>query len=119
MVAACGGGEMSLTEYVERLNAIVDRASQQYYAVIASPQRAVLAAEGAQLNDFTPQDLQAALEQVSEIGVDVRAAVDAIDPPELVADLHNVWFDFDGGFTSAQEALAARAGTAADWEELS
>jgi hypothetical protein len=110
---------MTLTEYVERLNAIVSRASQQYYALVESPRGAVLIAEGAQLADFTPQDLQAALEQVREIGVEVEEAVDAIEPPELVADLHNFWFDFDGGFSSAQEALAERAGIAADWEDLS
>jgi hypothetical protein len=51
----CGGGEMSLTEYVERLNAIVEGARQQYEALVASPQGAVLVAEGAQLTDFTPQ----------------------------------------------------------------
>lgn len=110
---------MSLTEYVERLNAIVDRARQQYFDLVASPQGEVLVAEGRQLTDFRPQDLQAALEQVNEIGLEVQEAVAAIEPPELVADLHDFWFDFDGGFVSAQETLAARAGTATDWEELS
>ncbi len=117
--AACGGGEMSLTEYVEQLNAIVNRANQQYEELVASPQGAVLVAEEAQLTDFTPQDLQAALERLSEIVVEVGEATDAIEPPEQIADLHNLWFGFHGEFTSAQEALAARAGTAADWEELS
>jgi hypothetical protein len=80
----------------------------------------VLVAEGAQISDFTPEDLQAALERMGEIGVGVQVAVAAIEPPEQVADLHNFWFDFDDeSFTSAQEALAARAGTAANWEELS
>jgi hypothetical protein len=119
MVAACGGGEMSLTEYVDRLNAIVDRASQQYYALVASPRGAVLVAEGAHLNDFTPQDLQAALEQVNEIEAEVMEATAAIEPPEQVADLHSLWFDSDGNSTSIGEALVARAGTAANWEELS
>ena len=119
VVAACDGGEMSLTEYVEQLNAIVIPATQQYDVLVASPQGAVLAAEGAQLTDFTPQDLQAALERLSEIVVEVGEATDAIEPPEQIADLHNLWFGFHGEFTSAQEVLAARAGTAADWEELS
>jgi len=120
LVGGCGGGEMSLTEYVEGLNAVVDQARQQYEVLVATPSGAVLVAEGAQINDFTPQDLQAALERMGEIGVGVQVAVAAIEPPEQVADLHDFWFDFDDeSFTSAQEALAARAGTAANWEELS
>ncbi len=116
----CGGGEMSLTEYVEQLNAIVDRARQQYETLVASPQGAVLIAEGAQLTDFTPQDLQAAFERVKEIEVEVQEATDAIEPPEQITDLHNFFFDFDDeSFISAQDAMAARAGTAVDWEELS
>lgn len=119
LLAACGGGEMSLTEYVERLNTIVDQARQQYVSLVASPQGAVLVAEPDELADFTPQDLQAALERVREIEAEVDEATAAIDPPEQVAALHHLFFDFNGDFISAQEALAARAGTAVDWEELS
>jgi len=116
----CGGGEMSLTEYVEQLNAIVDRARQQYETLVASPQGAVLVAEGAQLTDFTPQDLEVAFERVKEIEVEVQEATEALEPPEQIADLHDFFFDFDDdSFTAAQDALAARAGTAVDWEELS
>ena len=56
VAAGCGGGEMSLPEYVEQLNAIESRARQQYEVLVASEQGAVLVAEGAQLTDFTPQD---------------------------------------------------------------
>lgn len=119
VVAACGGGEMSLSEYVERINAVVDRAAQQYFDLVTSPHGAVLLAEADQLADFTPQDLQAALEQVREIEAEVEEAVDAIEPPERIAELHDLLFDFDDDFISAQEAVAARAGTALDWKELS
>ncbi len=119
MVGACGGGEMTLTEYVERLNGIVERARQQYEVLVADEQGAVLVAEGAQLTDFTPHDLQTALERLRKIEAEVEEAVGAIDPPEQVAELHNFWFDFDRNFIPAQEEMAARAGTAADWEELS
>jgi hypothetical protein len=117
VTGGCGGGEMSLTEYVDRLNAIMDRANQQGEALVASPQGEVLFADGEQLTNFTPQDLQAALQRVGEIEVEVREATDAIEPPEEVADLHNLLFDTR--FAVAREALATRAGTAADWEELS
>ena len=119
LVAACGGGEMSLTDYVASINATVDRASQQYSDLVTSPQGEVLVAERAQLTDFTPQDLQVALGRVREIEAEVEEAVGAIEPPEQVADLHNLLFDFDDDFISSQEALAAGAGTAADWEEFS
>jgi hypothetical protein len=120
VAGGCGGGELSLPEYVEELNAIVDRARQQYEALVASPEGAVLVAEGAQLTNFTPQDLEAAFDRLKEIEIEVQEATDAIEPPEQIADLHNFFFDFDDdSFTSAQDALATRAGIAADWEELS
>ena len=119
-IAGCsGGGELSLTEYVERLNTIVAQARQEYGVLVASPSGGVLVADGAQLADFTPQDLQTALDQVREIEAKVDAATAAIDPPDQVATLHHLFFDFDGEFISAQEELAVRAGTAASWEELS
>lgn len=120
LTSGCGGGELSLPEYVEELNAIVDRARQQYEALIATPQGAVLVAEGAQLANFTPQDLQAAFEQLKTVELEVQEATEAMEPPEQIADLHNFFFDFDDdSFVSAQDVLATRAGTAADWEELS
>ncbi len=119
VLAACGGGEMSLAEYVDRLNVAVEQARQDYGVLVAGPQGAVLVADGEQLANFSPQDLQVALGRVREIEAAVDAATSAIDPPEQVADLHHLFFDFDGDFISAQEALAVRAGTAADWRELS
>ena len=110
---------MSLTEYVERLNAIVSQARQSYEELVTGPEGGVLVATEGQLTDFTPQDLQTALEHVRDIEAEVDQATAAIDPPEPVADLHKLFFDFDGDFISAQEALAARAGTALDWSELS
>lgn len=114
LVGACGGGEMTLTEYVDRLNVILGRG--QWEELFASPLGAVLE-EGAQLSDFTPQDLQIALERVEEIELGIREETDAIDPPEVATDFHNRYFDIR--FTSEREALAARAGTAETWEELS
>lgn len=117
LASGCGGGELSLTEFVERLNPIMVRASQQYEELVTSPQGAVLVAEGAQLADFTPQDLQAALERLGEIEAEALEAGAAIEPPAQVADLANLLSD--DRFTSARVALAARAGSATNWEELS
>ena len=77
----------------------------------------MLVAEEAQLADFTPQDLQAALERLGEIEMEILEAGAGIEPPEEVADLAKLLSD--DRFTSARVALAARAGSATSWEELS
>jgi hypothetical protein len=114
---------MSLTEYVERVDAIFERGIQEYETVIASPQGLVLivgqgqhlgfADQGAQLTDFTPQDLYVALERVAEIQAEALKAAAAIDPPEQIADLHALFFR-----ELPIADLAARASIAADWDEL-
>lgn len=120
MLAACGGtSALSLTEYVNRLNVIVEQARQDYEVLVSGPHGGVLIAEGDELAAFSPQDLQVALDRVREIESTVDEATSAIDPPEPVETLHHLFFDFDNEFIAAQEALAVRAGTAADWEELS
>ena len=120
VLAGCGGGsELSLTEYVDQLNVIVDQARQEYEALVASPRGGVLIADGADLEGFTPQDLPFAFDRVREIEAGVDEATAAIDPPEPVAELHHLFFDFDSEFIAAQEALTVRAGTAGDWQELS
>lgn len=123
-LSGCGGGDLTLTQYVERVDAIFERGMQQYEVLVTSPQGLVLVVgqgphlgfddEGAQLTDFTPQDLQVALERVAEIQSEALAAAAAIDPPEQIADLHDLYFR-----ELPIAELAARAGTAADWEELS
>jgi hypothetical protein len=117
LLCGCGGDgdEMSLTDYVDRVNAIAERASQQ---------GAELIAEQAQVEDFTPQHLQAGLERgLREIRIPLQADADAIEPPEQVAELHHLMWGWHARFLPIEEALAARAATAADtaadWEALS
>lgn len=119
VVASCGGNESSLADYTERVKVVVDRAADEYWTLVESPEGAVLTARPDQITNYTPQDLQAALERVRQIEADVEESIDAIDPPGAVAEFHDLFFDFDAGFISAQEALAERAGAAADWYELS
>lgn len=115
LLCGCGGDEMSLTDYVARVNAIAERAGQR---------GAELIAEGAQVEDFTPQHLQAGLERgLREIRIPLQAEADAIEPPEQVAELHRLMWGWHARFIPIEEALAARAATAADtaadWEALS
>jgi len=113
VAVGCGGG-LSLTEYVDDLNAMEARASDQAEA---------LEEESAQDADFTPQDLQAVLMRAGEIRIEIQEAADDIEPPEQVADLHDLIFDWHTNFMAAEEALALRAATSedtdADWTALS
>jgi hypothetical protein len=120
IIAACGGGgELSVTDYVASLNAAVDTARGEYESLVTSPDGAVLLANGEQLAEYTPQDLQAALGAIRDIEAGFEESVGEVRPPEEVADIHSFWFNFDSNFVPAQEALEARAGAAADWDELS
>jgi hypothetical protein len=114
LVSGCGGGEMSLTEYVDRINAVEHQASRQAEELVANAE---------QITDLTPQDLQAGLERAHAIRIDVKEATDDIEPPDQVADLHELIFDWHTSFIDIEQALAARAGTAEDtaddWAELS
>ncbi len=66
LLHGCGGGELSLTEYTERVNAIEVHASEQGEELAAN-------AEG--IDDFTPQDLQAILEQARLVRVEVDGSL--------------------------------------------
>ena len=116
VAGACGGGEPTLGEYVEELTAMMDQAIQEGEALTGQAPGAVLVAESDELSSFTPQDLQAALEQLKRLERDVRQAAEAIEPPEALVDVHRLMFDTR--FASALQPLADRAGTAETWEEL-
>ncbi|MGI9641973.1 MAG: hypothetical protein ACR2N9_04235 [Acidimicrobiia bacterium] len=119
IVASCGGEETSLADYSERVKTIVDRAAGQYGMLVASPEGAVLVAGPDQITNFTPQDLHDALQRVRQIEAEVEDSIAAIGPPESIAEIHYLFFNFDDDFIQSQEALATKAGTASDWYELS
>jgi len=124
LLAGCGGGEMSLNEYVERVDAVFQQGMAEYEVLVASPEGQVLlvgqgdhmglSADGSQLTDFAPQDLHVALQRLAEFQDDALAAAAAIEPPALIAEIHDLYFR-----ELPIKELAVRAGTAADWEELS
>jgi hypothetical protein len=111
----CSGGEPSLTEYVEHMNDLAGQASQR---------GGELFTDAAEVTDFTPQIVAAGLERgLREIRIPLQEGVDAIEPPEQVADLHHRMWGWHAEFIAIEEALAARAASAADteagWERLS
>lgn len=112
LLSACGG-EMSLTEYVDRLNALEAEASARAERLRSSGESA----------DLTPQDLATGLELSREIRETVQDAADDIDPPSQVEDLHDRVFDWHARFMDVEAALARRASgvedTDAGWSDLS
>lgn len=115
LVTGCGAGGMSLTEYVDEVNAAVADASR------AGEQ---LAAEAPLDGDPSPQLIQIALERsVAEIRTPLQEKVDALDPPDQVVELHRVMWEWHRDFIAVEQALAARAGAAEDtdagWTALS
>ena len=123
-LSGCGGDDLTLSEYIEEVDAIFVRGQQQYEEVIRSPGGMVLIVgqgshlgfddSNSQLTDFTPYDLHVALVQVAEIQAEALETAADIDPPDQVADFHDLYFR-----ELPIAELAARAETAADWEELS
>ena len=124
MLSGCGGGEMTMTEYVEAVDAIFTRGMARYETIVASPEGLVLIVgqgehlglddRGMELTDFTPEDLHIALEKVADIQDEALAAAADIDPPEQIEELHALYFR-----ALPIRELAARAATAGDWDELS
>jgi len=108
LLGGCGGGEMSMTEYGERIDAAAAEAGQRADELFGD---AVWTA------DATPRQLQALLERgLREIRIPLQETVDGIDPPAQITVLHDLMW-------SVEEALAARVGETGDsvegWTALS
>ena len=116
LLGGCGGGgEMSMTEYGERIDAAATEASQRAEELFAD---AVWTA------DATPRELQALLERgLREIRIPLQETVDGIDPPAQITGLYYLMWDWHSDFISVEEALAARVGETGDsvqgWTALS
>jgi hypothetical protein len=113
-LTACGSNELSLAEYMEGIDAA---------ATVAGQGGDELFAEAAGMVDVTPAELQAFLERGREVRVPLQEAVDELSPPEELADLHDLMWDWHAEFITVEQAVAARVGetedTAAGWEALS
>jgi hypothetical protein len=109
LLGGCGGGEMSMTEYGERIDALAAEAGQRAEELFA---------DAPPITDVTPRMLQAGLERgLLEIRIPLQEAVDGIDPPAQIADLHDLMWDWHSDFISVEEALGARMGEAEDSDE--
>jgi hypothetical protein len=108
VASGCGGGDMSLSEYVDEMNTIGARIAQQSEVIVAEAEPIA-----------TPSDVNAMMERVRPLRIEVLEGFEGLDPPEEVADLHHLFSDWMAKIILAEEALAARASTVASWEEFS
>jgi hypothetical protein len=98
---------LSLTEYVDRLNTVNDRLNPQAEVLISDLERST-----------TPREVSTTMERMAALRVESVQAAEALDPPEQVADLHQLFLSWEKRLLPIEEAFAARAGTVAGWEEL-
>ena len=109
VLASCGGRDLTLTEYVSEINEAAERAGQT---------AARLTSEGVLGGDVSPQQLQTGLRTgLREIRIPLQETVDGIEPPDQVADLHELLWSWHADFIEIEQALAERVGTTADTEE--
>jgi len=98
-----------MTEYGERIDALAIEAGQRAEELFA---------DAPPITDVTPRMLQTRLERgLLEIRIPLQEAVDGIDPPAQIADLHDLMWDWHSDFISVEEALGARMGEAEDSDE--
>ena len=108
VASGCGGGDMSLSEYVDEMNTIGARIAQQSEVVFAEAEQIA-----------TPGDVNAMMERVEPLRIEVLEGFERLDPPEQVADLHRLISEWMAKIVLVEEALAARASAVAGWEEFS
>jgi hypothetical protein len=105
--AACSGS-MSETEYVEGLNDLVET---------AVPNLEASAAAYGQIADPTMAEFVAGIDREIAIGGEFRQGLDALDPPDSIADVHRIIDDILDRGQSAAEGLVAVADTVSSLEE--
>jgi hypothetical protein len=102
VIAACGGGTLSLTEYSERF---------QSMALVMLDEFDVLEAQWASAT--TVEDGKAVA-----VRTDLQNGLTDLNPPEAFADIHDDLVGLLGQILAAQEAWAIRADTAGSLDEL-
>ena len=107
VIAACGGGTLSLTEYSER-------AQSMRFAMIDDFD--VLEAQWASAT--TVEDSKGVLNRAVAVRTDLQNSLTDLNPPEQLADFHADLVELHSRILAAQEAWAARADTAGSLDEL-
>jgi hypothetical protein len=109
LVVSCGQDGPSLSDYVESLNAMDAQFSARGEAIWATYLEKPAS---------TIDDLRALMDANVALRIDVDDALDAIDAPEHIADMHADWVVWHSRLLDAERAQTARAATAASVEEF-
>ncbi len=109
VVAACGGGSMSETEYVENLNALVVSAGSDLGASLVAYE---------QIADPTLEEFVAFVEQQLVVEYEVRDWFEELDPPASIDDVNQVMVDTLVRILAAAEGLVDVADTVSSLEEM-
>jgi hypothetical protein len=109
VVAACGGGSMSETEYVENLNSLVVSAASGLEASFAAFE---------QIADPTLEEFVAFVEQQLVVEYEVRDWFKTLDPPDSIDDVNQVMVDTLARILVAAEGLVDVTDTVSSLEEL-
>ena len=107
VVAACGGGALSLTEYSELFQSASFAMTQEFD---------VLEAQWASAT--TVEDGKEVLDRAVAIRTDLQNSLSELDPPKALAEFHGDLVGLLGRILTVQEAWAVRAETAGSLDEL-
>jgi len=115
VLAACGSEELSLAEYMERIDAAATEAGEQGEKLVTA---------ASELGDVTPPQLKAFLETgLAELRIPLQETVDELTPPDQLAGLHESMWGWHADLIAVETTLASRVGetedTAAGWTALS
>ncbi|MBT8192597.1 MAG: hypothetical protein HKO63_09180 [Acidimicrobiia bacterium] len=99
LLTACGGGELTLSEYASQAEDLVAEMESQFESLDAAWESQVPSAEGARTYWDGRLDIRA----------EFLDGVRELDPPAAVEDQHAAALDVFARITAADEALAERA----------
>ncbi len=107
LASGCGGGGLTLTEYVDGLNAINDRTVPQAEVLISELERAT-----------TPGEAGVAIEGMMALRIESLEATEELMPPEPIADLHELMVSWERRLVPVEESFAAQAAATSGWGEF-
>jgi hypothetical protein len=108
-LAACGSDRLSLPDYVDELNAVIEEGSDQI-----EPLYIGLLSAG----EPTLEGMRSVLDQEVAIRVEIQEDFAELKAPDQIAELHNALVDWHGQMIEAQKLLGSRANSATTWSEF-
>jgi len=108
-LAACGSDQLSLPDYVDELNAVIEDGSDQI-----KPLYIELLSKG----EPTLEGMRSVLDQEVAIRAEIQEEFAKLKAPDQIAELHNALVNWHGQMIEAQELLGSRANSATTWSEF-